>query len=369
MFLRDAELTGFGAIIRPTGTVSFFAEAHGHPRKVLGKWGDITADDARGEAGITLGSWGKGQTAPIEEQGTEAPTLEDVLDDYIDTRTLKPRTEEDYRMVLDTALNDWKKLPMTSITRAMVHQRHRELGRKSKSRANNAMRVLRALFNYAQEMYEDAQERPLVTGNPVLRLNKVDAWYHVPRRRTTIKGQLKDWYQAVEELESERGNRGGVASDYLRFLLFTGVRMREGLGLTFDAVDLDQRIFICEETKNWQEHALPMSEPVFEILDRRTAEIGPFVFPGQNGPLQDVRYWIAKVADDSGVSFTLNDLRRTFISVAESLDLSGYTLKRLLNHKMTEHDVTAGYIVTDVERLRAPMQRIGDEILRIVGAS
>jgi hypothetical protein len=48
--------------------------------------------------------------------------------------------------------------------------------------------------------------------------------------------------------------------------------------------------------------------------------------------------------------------------VAESLDLSTYTLKRLLNHR-EGRDVTAGYIVLDVERLRRPMQRITDQLL------
>ena len=55
--------------------------------------------------------------------------------------------------------------------------------------------------------------------------------------------------------------------------------------------------------------------------------------------------------------FTLHDLRRTFITIAESLDIPGYALKRLMNHK-DPNDVTAGYIVSDVERLRGPMQRI-----------
>ncbi|MFT5719288.1 MAG: hypothetical protein ACI9T7_003501 [Oleiphilaceae bacterium] len=50
-------------------------------------------------------------------------------------------------------------------------------------------------------------------------------------------------------------------------------------------------------------------------------------------------------------------MRCTFITIAESLDISMYALKRLLNHKMT-NDVTAGYIITDVERLRVPMQKI-----------
>ena len=47
---------------------------------------------------------------------------------------------------------------------------------------------------------------------------------------------------------------------------------------------------------------------------------------------------------------------------AEGLDISGHALKRLLNHKIAS-DVTAGYIVTDVERLRAPMQKITDFVL------
>lgn len=49
--------------------------------------------------------------------------------------------------------------------------------------------------------------------------------------------------------------------------------------------------------------------------------------------------------------------------IAESLDIPAYALKRLLNHKMN-NDVTAGYIVADVERLRKPMQIITDHLLR-----
>jgi integrase len=65
----------------------------------------------------------------------------------------------------------------------------------------------------------------------------------------------------------------------------------------------------------------------------------------------------------SGIDFTLHDLRRTFSTIAESLDIPAYAIKRLLNHKMPS-DVTAGYIVMDVERLREPMQKITDYILK-----
>ena len=82
--------------------------------------------------------------------------------------------------------------------------------------------------------------------------------------------------------------------------------------------------------------------------------------------MQEPKKAIAKVREASGVSFTLHDLRRTFITVAEGLDISSYTLKRLLNHK-NNRDVTAGYIVLNAERLRQPMERISSYILRAAG--
>ena len=72
---------------------------------------------------------------------------------------------------------------------------------------------------------------------------------------------------------------------------------------------------------------------------------------------------VLKVVELSGVSFTLHDLRRTFATIADSLDLSAYALKRLLNHKMG-NDVTAGYIMRDVERLRKPMQQITNFLIK-----
>jgi hypothetical protein len=48
--------------------------------------------------------------------------------------------------------------------------------------------------------------------------------------------------------------------------------------------------------------------------------------------------------------------------VAESLDISAYADKRLINHKMSR-DVTAGYIISDAERLRDPLEKIAKYFL------
>ncbi len=60
---------------------------------------------------------------------------------------------------------------------------------------------------------------------------------------------------------------------------------------------------------------------------------------------------MANVTKLSDIRFTVHDLRRTLITIAEGLDISAYALKRLMNHRING-DVTAGYIMTDVERLR-----------------
>ena len=75
------------------------------------------------------------------------------------------------------------------------------------------------------------------------------------------------------------------------------------------------------------------------------------------------RRQVQKVIELSKVPFTLHDLRRTFITVAESIYVSAYALKRLVNHKMT-NDVTASYIVSDVGRLRKPMEQISAQLLQ-----
>jgi len=145
-------------------------------------------------------------------------------------------------------------------------------------------------------------------------------------------------------------------------VLFTGLRRTEASTLTWDNVDLKARTLTIPETKNHQVHVLPLSDFLFDLLSRRKknkSKAAQYVFSvdSERGYLFDPRTAVKRVSDLSGLPFTPHDLRRSFITYAESLDIPAYALKRLLNHK-DPGDVTAGYIVSDVTRLREPMQRI-----------
>ena len=80
------------------------------------------------------------------------------------------------------------------------------------------------------------------------------------------------------------------------------------------------------------------------------------------GHIVEPKRAIDSVTEATGIIFSCHDLRRTFSTIAESLDLSSYTIKALLNHKQQTGDVTGGYIIMNVDRLREPMQKITDAI-------
>lgn len=55
----------------------------------------------------------------------------------------------------------------------------------------------------------------------------------------------------------------------------------------------------------------------------------PYVFPGETkaGHLENLKRPLETIRMSTGVVFSAHDLRRTFATIAESLDLSGYTIK------------------------------------------
>lgn len=368
IFYRDDQLKGFALRVTASGIKSFIVEKliNTKVRRItLGRYGVLTVEQARREAQKLLGKIATGIDPIAEKQSSKAKaiTLIEVFDDYIKARkSLKPRTLYDYKNTMRVAFSEWAKKPLLSITKDQVVKHHERLGReRGAAYANQAMRVLRALFNFAAGQYEDSAGRSLILENPIKRLSQTRAWYRVERRQTFIKShQLADWAKEVLKLQNE------ILRDYLLLILFTGLRRQEAAQLQWNQIDLKAKTLTILDTKNRQSHTLPLSDYLHTLLtNRKQISTSDYVFPGsgKDGYIIEPRKQMAKVIEATGIQFTVHDLRRTFITIAESLDIPAYALKRLLNHKMNG-DVTAGYIILDVERLRKPMQMISEYILR-----
>src|SRR5262245_1191491 len=259
----DTELRGFG--VRVSGTTNdkryvVQKAINGKTRRVtLGATNVLSLADARIRAQQRLGDFARGIDPKAKKAGSA--TLGSVLDDYLAARKdLRPRTRESYKAAIEGHLRAWKDRPLSSISRDMVERHHlaiasevaarerdkaqrrdagmweqrakaaerkgwpdaakhyRQLAALARKRetnsgqvaANNAMKVLRALWNYA------ADRNPEIGSNPV-KLKKL--WYPVERRTRHLNTeQLPIFYRAVKELESQ------VAADYILTLLFCGTR-------------------------------------------------------------------------------------------------------------------------------------------------
>lgn len=376
VFYRDRELKGFALRVGKTSKV-YVAEskiAGKTIRVTLGKHGVFTTEEARGEAKAILGQVARhiNPNDELKAKRARSVTCAQVQEDYLKARkNLKPSTVRDYRRIFNTYLGDWVNKPLAEITKDMVERQHRKIGERSPAQANLAFRYFRALVNFAMAQYEDSNGESIIRDNPVRRLSQTRAWYRIGRRQTLIKHyDLALWYQAVMNLTntSIAPNRE-VIRDFLLLVLLTGLRRSEAAGLTWNRVDLKNRTLTIKDTKNREDHILPITDYLYTLLlNRKAYAVNQYVFPNESGVggLVDPKKQIRNVINESGVDFTVHDLRRTFITIAESLDIPAYALKRLLNHKMN-NDVTAGYIIADVERLREPMQKITNYILRCVG--
>lgn len=384
----DTDLTGFGVRASKTAKTYFvMARVNGKLiRHNLGRHGIIDPDHARRKAKSVLGEMTDGvdpnqERAKSRERGQ---TLKDIFDQYLTARPqMKRHTVQVDTSLLNCHLADWLSKPVQEITKEMVAKRHLKIAQESKHvTANNVMRLFRRLYNFAIGVSaEDSLPQ-----NPVKRLSDTRQWFKESRRQTIIKDhELYTWYCALQKINSP------AVRDYLELLLFTGLRKNEGLMLQWADIDMTGKTFTARDTKNGKPHTLPMSTVLFDLFTRRQdLRENEYVFPGRNGKhLVEPKRQVTSLENISerllngveseeeleklkaenptaiipGITFCLHDLRRTFSTIAEQ-HVSYSELKRLMNH--TDKDVTQGYLIISVEKLRMPMQRVTTAIMNLL---
>jgi len=369
VFYWDADLMGFGVYVGTTSKTWFVEKRIDNKTKrlSLGKYPVLTAEQARAKAMEQLGKMSVG-IDPVKEKREKkikAVTLGEVFTAFLDARTLKPKTIRDYTGVMNNIYPDWQKLPITDITRDAVERRHKKIGEeRGEAYANLGARTLRSVLNYAGAKYETGKGLSVLPENPVKRISQTRSWFKVERRTSHLKPhQLVAWFDAVLSIDND------TIRDYLIFVLLTGCRKDESAKLQWTDIDLTDASYILRDPKNHRPIQLPLSNYLADMLTTRKANSSSaFVFPGDGvrGYLVEPKRQLAKIIEKTELPFGMHDLRRTFVTIAESLDISSFAVKALVNHKQGD-DVTSGYIQMNVERLRQPMQTITDFMLKSAG--
>ena len=278
-----------------------------------------------------------------------ATTVEQACTNYIRAKTRAVNTTKGYERFRDNHLSHWDAYQLASITEDDIADLHDEITEETGGvAANNVVRFFRAVWK--------SHRRRLKLGDcPTIIFTKegdnLKSWNpEDPRSRYVAKEELKPWWEATERLRQEYTGDGDLAADYLQFAILTGLRRREITQIKWEDINQRRRTFLIPENKSKRPYAVPVTDALQSIFDRRTNNARPF-------SIEEPKKFIAKVAEWSGVPFSTHDLRRTFLSHATAVNISFPVQKELVNHSR-KNDVTDGYIQIDPDTLREAAEKV-----------
>ncbi len=364
-------------------------------RILLGRADELSVDAARKRAIKTVASILDGKNPGAEKRASKVEasraglTLADGLAIYLAEKdNLRPATRLTYERDIRTTFGDYLDRPLVELTPDKVRDRHRDRKNRpirsqarvetqqarqrikaSPSRADGAVRALRAVVNFLRVT------RDLSLPDVASKITATRGWGNVQRRKRALLGEtLSEFVVAVRALPDDLPpDLSGTQRDLTLFLLCTGLRWSSAAGLEWAEVDFRNRTITvpADRMKGKSEHSLPLGPEMVAMLKARKqhARSDRFVFPGLDKVVKGkvVQAPIArlskrflekiKAGDDEVITWSPHDLRRTALTLLEAMDVSAYALKRIAAHSQ-EGDVTAGYLTDDVNRLRVPMERL-----------
>ena len=372
----DSEQSAFGLRITASGVRSYIVETRvsGKTRRVtLGKHGKLTADDARRNAKSVISSMtlGTDVTAEKRREKTLGVTLGQVVTAYKKNRVtrsgepLKARTKADIDRHLEKNLSEWKDKPITAIRRDMVLAKYEALKESSIAQANQCMRVLGALINYASERYRTPDDERIIVDNPTHVLKRTKTLQAVKPRKTMVPlDRLGEYWSELQNLRTDPAllDSGRTAADMAALLMLTGIRLGEATTLKWSSVDLDAASMHLADTKNRTSVTLPLSDQAVEILRSRQSD-AEYVFTGRygRGYMKNCRTQLQALKRKTGIEVSPHDLRRTFRAVAAACNVELWRTKALMNHKQNQDITLSAYTdLSDVRNLKPEADRIGE---------
>lgn len=361
----DSAVPGFGLRIYPTGRKSFvlrYREAGG-TRKiiVLGTTEDLSLVEARLKAQELLFKTKTG-TIPTQtlRQSVKGVLFGELADEFMSRHTPKLRSgDQDNARIQRHLLPLWKETRIQNITSEHLRELHARISQKGPIEANRTLALFSRMFNRGKlwrlippDLFNPADD---VILHPE---RKRDRWVNpdeMPRLLTAIEEVSNPYVRAA-----------------LWLYLLTGARKNEILQVKHTNLDHHTKSLRLSQTKNGQEHWLPLPEPAYHILAslplKQSDPTNPHLFPGRNigRPIVNLEKAWRRVKIDAGLpEITIHDLRRTMASWVVQNGSSIELVGALLNH--SDHKSTMVYARFGNQSMRAALEEYATRLMEISG--
>ena len=389
-YLWDADLSGFGLKVTPTGGKTYLVQYRlggrkGRTRRVtIGRHGSPwTPESARKEAKRLLGEVGAGRDpAEAKQKEKDNITIAQLCDQYLEAAPLivlprKRRPKKASTLATDRSNIERHIKPLLgrkrvcSITRLDIEKfqrdvatgktavdvrtkpRGRAIVRGGEGTAARATAVLGALFSYA------VKER-IRTDNPV---RGVELYGGEKKERFLSAVELAQLGDALATAQQDGENAFAVAA--IRLLVLTGARKSEILTLKWEHVEWERGCLRLPDSKTGAK-VIPLGAAALEVLSEiPRIEGNPYVIPGLEERhfvgLQKTWERIRKRAALVGVR--LHDLRHSFASVAVAGGDSLYLVGKVLGHQQARTTERYAHLADD------PLKAVADKTAAQIAAA
>jgi integrase len=198
--------------------------------------------------------------------------------------------------------------------------------------------------------------------NPIARIKLFNSDNRVENVMT--QEQLGQLMNTLDNVSSRRK----VASQAIKFLLFTGARVNEALNAGWKDIDRTNRTWsvLATNSKSLRRRAIPINDAAMAVLDELDSKgNSEWLFASIRGDgkqrLTDIHKVWQKIRADAGLPWLrLHDLRHNFASMLVNSGRTLYEVQQILGH--SDSKVTERYAHLSTATLQAAANSVSDYV-------
>lgn len=305
---------GFGVRVHPSGSKTWiyrYRYAGKLKRMSLGQYPAVSLAEAR-----TRHQKAQGKHREHRDPQGGIETVEELAALYIERHAKKKKKswEVDQKMLERDVVPRIGRMKIGAVRKLDIIQIIDAVNdRGSPIMANRVLAVTKTMFSFAVK-------RDLMEHSPALYVER-------PNTEHSVDRVLSD-----TELQALMSRDGAVA-DVVRLMALTGQRLGEIVKMRYLDLERDLWTIPGELTKNSRQHAVPLVEAVWPIIDAQESP-NDWVFQVTGN---SVSQWYSR----NKLGYTPHDIRRTVATRLAQMKVPRVVIGKLLNH--TDPSVTAIY--------------------------